>query len=326
MGVVSQKTFGEECSLASYGGTQAYEADRVHGLEIQVVNEEVVAQAVYLPSYIVEAVHQMWKFQAVVNGFNGEVHGEQLFSEMKAAAATLSLTTGTFLLLPPLLGLPLAAPGIAWLASQAFLTTFSYFFARWFPRVQMLRREVLHAENVAQAFVKGSANFEGQEEWANRIWENVFARTGALGAMENTLRDFFRQREQRANSQTQQQWQWEWKAGGMNDENRYERTQRENFQRRYSEEQYRRQSMGGDKSRTPSVDPKDHYKTLGLTRSASSNEIKAAYRSLAFRTHPDREADPKKKLLAEERFKKISEAYSVLGNESSRAEYDRGSM
>lgn len=63
----------------------------------------------------------------------------------------------------------------------------------------------------------------------------------------------------------------------------------------------------------------DYYKTLELEHSASSDEIKANYRRLAMRWHPDRNQGSAE---AEEKFKRISEAYSVLSDESKRRDYD----
>lgn len=65
---------------------------------------------------------------------------------------------------------------------------------------------------------------------------------------------------------------------------------------------------------------KDYYETLGLTKTATTDEIKKAYRSLAFKYHPDRNQGDS---AAEEKFKAISEAYDVLGDEKKRADYDR---
>ena len=65
----------------------------------------------------------------------------------------------------------------------------------------------------------------------------------------------------------------------------------------------------------------DPYQVLGVARDASTDEIKAAYRRLALESHPDRNpGDPQ----AEERFKRISEAYATLRDPERRAWADRG--
>ena len=64
---------------------------------------------------------------------------------------------------------------------------------------------------------------------------------------------------------------------------------------------------------------KDYYEVLGVSRDASPEEIKRAYRKLALKYHPDRN----KSKEAEERFKEISEAYAVLSDPEKRAHYDR---
>jgi len=61
---------------------------------------------------------------------------------------------------------------------------------------------------------------------------------------------------------------------------------------------------------------KDYYQTLGLEKGASKDEVKKAFRKLAGKYHPD------KKTGDEAKFKEISEAYAVLGNEKKKAEYD----
>jgi DnaJ-class molecular chaperone len=66
---------------------------------------------------------------------------------------------------------------------------------------------------------------------------------------------------------------------------------------------------------------KDYYQTLGVTRDASSEDIKKAYRKLAMQFHPDR--NPGKEEWANEKFKEINEAYGVLGNAEKRQQYDR---
>jgi curved DNA-binding protein CbpA len=64
---------------------------------------------------------------------------------------------------------------------------------------------------------------------------------------------------------------------------------------------------------------RDYYGDLALERGATGEEIKASYRRLAMKWHPDRNAGSAQ---AEEKFKRISEAYSVLSDEASRRAYD----
>lgn len=65
---------------------------------------------------------------------------------------------------------------------------------------------------------------------------------------------------------------------------------------------------------------RDYYESLGVSRSASAEELKAAYRQLAKQWHPDRNQDNPE---AEDRFKEISEAYSILIDGDKRRRYDR---
>jgi len=67
---------------------------------------------------------------------------------------------------------------------------------------------------------------------------------------------------------------------------------------------------------------RDYYEILGVSKSASLEEIKKAYRGLALQFHPDRVSEDKKK-EAEEKFKEISEAYAVLSDSQKRALYDQ---
>ena len=65
---------------------------------------------------------------------------------------------------------------------------------------------------------------------------------------------------------------------------------------------------------------RDYYEVLGVSKGASADEIKKAYRKLALQYHPDRNPGSKE---AEEKFKEAAEAYDVLCNEEKRARYDR---
>ena len=65
---------------------------------------------------------------------------------------------------------------------------------------------------------------------------------------------------------------------------------------------------------------KDYYDILGVNKSASKDEIKKAYRTTAFKYHPDKNPGDK---AAEEKFKEASEAYSVLSDDKKKANYDQ---
>lgn len=65
---------------------------------------------------------------------------------------------------------------------------------------------------------------------------------------------------------------------------------------------------------------RDYYEILSVAKSATQNEIKAAYRKLALKYHPDRNPDNKE---AEEKFKEAAEAYEVLSDSQKRQQYDQ---
>jgi DnaJ-class molecular chaperone len=64
---------------------------------------------------------------------------------------------------------------------------------------------------------------------------------------------------------------------------------------------------------------KDHYQVLGVPRDADKDAIKAAYKKLALRYHPDKNKHPK----AIDVFRKVANSYDVLTNEEKRAHFDR---
>ena len=73
-----------------------------------------------------------------------------------------------------------------------------------------------------------------------------------------------------------------------------------------------------------SEEQEDFYAILGVKKDATEGEIKKAYRKLALKWHPDK--NPNNREEAEEKFKKINEAYSVLSDKNKRYQYDHGGM
>ena len=69
------------------------------------------------------------------------------------------------------------------------------------------------------------------------------------------------------------------------------------------------------------TEKRDLYEVLGVSRGASADEIKSAYRKAAMKWHPDR--NPENKSEAEHKFREASEAYAVLSDSNKRAAYDR---
>lgn len=70
----------------------------------------------------------------------------------------------------------------------------------------------------------------------------------------------------------------------------------------------------------PTPKKQDYYELLGVSRTASADEIKKAYRKLAMKHHPDRNPGDKK---AEAKFKEVSEAYEILSDAQKRQQYDQ---
>jgi curved DNA-binding protein CbpA len=70
--------------------------------------------------------------------------------------------------------------------------------------------------------------------------------------------------------------------------------------------------------------PRDPYRVLGVDRGASGDDIRSAYRDLAWRLHPDRSADasPPERAIAERRMREVNEAFSVLGQPARRRAHD----
>src|ERR1700683_700955 len=69
------------------------------------------------------------------------------------------------------------------------------------------------------------------------------------------------------------------------------------------------------------VNKRDYYEILVVTRTATAEEIKSAYRKAALKWHPDRHATGKKDV--EEKFREATEAYTVLSDGNKRGAYDR---
>ena len=68
------------------------------------------------------------------------------------------------------------------------------------------------------------------------------------------------------------------------------------------------------------AEKRDYYEVLGLQKGASEDEIKKAFRKMAMKYHPDKNPGNKE---AEEKFKEVNEAYSVLSDPDKKSKYDR---
>ena len=68
------------------------------------------------------------------------------------------------------------------------------------------------------------------------------------------------------------------------------------------------------------AEKRDYYEVLGVSKTASADEIKSAYRKLAMKWHPDRNPNNPE---AKEKFQEASEAYEVLSNPEKRQRYDQ---
>ena len=65
---------------------------------------------------------------------------------------------------------------------------------------------------------------------------------------------------------------------------------------------------------------RDYYEILGVSKNASKDDIKKAYRQMAIKYHPDKNPGDK---VSEEKFKEAAEAYDILSNDDKRRKYDQ---
>src|SRR5204862_2386584 len=92
------------------------------------------------------------------------------------------------------------------------------------------------------------------------------------------------------------------------------------FRRRACREKVARTDRPHKVESAMAVQFRDYYETLGVSKNATDDEIKGAFRKLARKHHPDVAKDKK---AAEEKFKQINEAYEVLSDPEKRQKYDQ---
>ncbi|KAI9030929.1 hypothetical protein CLU79DRAFT_362265 [Phycomyces nitens] len=127
------------------------------------------------------------------------------------------------------------------------------------------------------------------------------------------FRDTIRLREIKSQENDPKQWDDDWISA-------YDAYEQQRRYKTWKSESSQKSSSSW--SRGASKDPKGYYEALGLSTSATTADIQGAFRGLAMKNHPDRFSDPVEKKKANEKFQKISAAYSVLRDPKKRKQYD----
>ncbi|CAK0753060.1 hypothetical protein CVIRNUC_002192 [Coccomyxa viridis] len=169
---------------------------------------------------------------------------------------------------------------------------------------------------------QGTAVFALASTW---IWGIALPMTVAgvathyLAYLRTSWTQFWQQRERDryAEQNTAAGWDAEW----VHAYSQYEEEQRQQAEREHAS--YFKSSSGYSRGFNR-ADPLGFYEALGVEPGASKEEIQAAFRGIALKTHPDRVPEAEK-AAASHRFQKLNEAYSVLRDPVKRRQYDRGS-
>ncbi|KAI9005336.1 hypothetical protein BC832DRAFT_557070 [Gaertneriomyces semiglobifer] len=309
-------------------------ADMVRGIRLHIevssldppsASSSHGAIPVLVACYAFSGTHRGIAFRTFVNGATGQVGGQRIPEPRRVAL----VVGGATLLLSFIMGGAVTVGGSTlffWFLIPALLAMVA---ARYYPIImgtvyeyKRVRDQVKEGASTAAGGGGGfgtssssnSSQFDpfanAEEMFRQRKEQEQQDRDKYRKRQEQPFSAFWEELQRRAQEQARKQGAGPWGGSGGY---RYGQT---------GGGYQQQQSAQEPRSGAAAADPRGFYQTLGVTRNATKQEIQAAFRGLAMKYHPDRFSDAKEKTAAQEKFKKLSEAYSVLRDERKRKTYD----